>query len=272
MSKKINIPKEFLITEHIHKNKSIRLIAKETGYGLTTIKRYLKKYNIHRKIQKKIIHYCKDCLKKGFKKELSRNEAIRCRICENKYRRKPRKIYYCKEPKCNNKINYKNWKHGKKRCRSCSKKGPLNNMFGKKRPDTIKRMKNKTYEEIFGIKKAKQIKQQISKTRKERKCGYINGKGYEPYSPEFTRKLKETIRKRDNYKCQGKDCSITQEEHFLIYGRDIEIHHIDYDKTNCKETNLLTLCKKCHSRTNGNRTYWTNYFKTKINQIAKKRG
>ena len=258
MSRKLNISKQFLILEHIHKNKSIRTIAKETGYGLTTIKRYLKKYNIHRKIQKKIIFYCIDCLKKGIKIELSK-KAIRCRICENKHRIKPRKIYYCIEKSCNNIVSKSNG-----RCRSCSKKGPLNNMFGKKRPDAIKRMKNKTYEEIFGIKKAKQIKQLISKTRKERKCGYINGKGYEPYSPEFTRKLKETIRKRDNYKCQGKDCSITQEEHYLIYGRDIEIHHIDYNKKNCKEKNLVSLCKQCNIRANYNRNYWINYFKNII--------
>ena len=83
---------------------------------------------------------------------------------------------------------------------------------------------------------------------------YIDGRNSEKYSPEFTQSLREQIRKRDDYKCQH--CGMTQEEHFTIYGRDIEVHHIDYNKQNCKKKNLITLCKQCNIRANYNRKYW----------------
>jgi len=70
-----------------------------------------------------------------------------------------------------------------------------------------------------------------------------------PYSFEFTEQLKKRIRNRDNYKC--KLCNKIKK---------LFIHHIDYNKQNCKENNLISLCKKCHSKTNGNRDYWYAYF------------
>lgn len=87
---------------------------------------------------------------------------------------------------------------------------------------------------------------------------YINGN--ERYNLEFTL-IRPFILKRDNYTCQN--CNMTQEEHYIIYGRDIEVHHIDYDKKNCKENNLITLCKQCNIRANYNREYWKDYFKEK---------
>ena len=93
-----------------------------------------------------------------------------------------------------------------------------------------------------------------------RNGNWINGKGYEPYTKEFTLRLRDQIRERDNYECQGQGCNITQEEHFIMYGRDLEIHHIDHDKQNCKKKNLITLCKQCNIRANFNREYWKEYF------------
>ena len=56
---------------------------------------------------------------------------------------------------------------------------------------------------------------------------------------------------------------MTEEEHIIVLGEALTVHHIDYDKENCKENNLITLCKQCNSRVNFNRKYWTNYFKSK---------
>lgn len=102
------------------------------------------------------------------------------------------------------------------------------------------------------------------KAKRCRKCSnrnvfYIDGRSGIKYPFQFSKKLKEQIRKRDNYTC--KNCKMTQEEHFIVYGRDIEIHHIDYDKKNCKNTNLITLCKQCNIRANYNRDYWMNLYK-----------
>jgi len=80
----------------------------------------------------------------------------------------------------------------------------------------------------------------------------------EPYPFEFDNELKEKIRKRDKYQCQI--CGITEEEHLILYGADLNIHHKDYNKKNIKEGNLTSLCNQCHGRTNFNRNYWKEYF------------
>jgi len=75
---------------------------------------------------------------------------------------------------------------------------------------------------------------------------------YEPYGDKFNKKLKEKIRKRDNYQCQlcGKPQDNLKER--LI------IHHIDYDKKNNGSINLISLCHNCHAKTNFNRKKWYN--------------
>ena len=83
-----------------------------------------------------------------------------------------------------------------------------------------------------------------------------------PYPFEFNDELKETIRKRDNHACQS--CGLLNEEHILIYGYDLVIHHVDYIKKNCDKGNLITLCIQCNSRVNFNRTYWTDLFMKKM--------
>jgi 5-methylcytosine-specific restriction endonuclease McrA len=89
------------------------------------------------------------------------------------------------------------------------------------------------------------------------------GIGKEPYSSEFTEELKESIRKRDNYECQN--CGMTEEEHLIVIGYSLCVHHIDYNKHNCKEDNLITLCNGCNVRANYNRKYWQSYYTDKIN-------
>ena len=78
------------------------------------------------------------------------------------------------------------------------------------------------------------------------------------YPAEFNSILKDKIRERDNHTCQM--CQITEEEHICITSRRLSVHHINYDKDNCKEENLISLCQQCHLRTNYNREYWENYF------------
>lgn len=42
--------------------------------------------------------------------------------------------------------------------------------------------------------------------------------------------------------------------------RNLPVHHIDYDKTNSAQTNLVTLCDSCHARTNFKRAFWLYLF------------
>jgi len=80
------------------------------------------------------------------------------------------------------------------------------------------------------------------------------------YSNEWTRSLREKVRIRDFNYCQF--CGIIQE--CLSY--KLSVHHIDYDKENCSDNNLISLCRICHTKTNTNRGYWMDYFINKSNK------
>jgi hypothetical protein len=85
-----------------------------------------------------------------------------------------------------------------------------------------------------------------------------NGSSNIGYSVEWKKSLKRSIRERDHYICQMPGCNKQQED--IAH----DVHHIDYDKENCDPKNLITLCHKCHMKTNTNRKYWMEYFKTII--------
>lgn len=72
------------------------------------------------------------------------------------------------------------------------------------------------------------------------------------YPKQWTVALRNSIKYRDKFICQI--CSI--QEDIISH----HVHHIDYDKYNCCESNLITLCPSCHMKTNGKRHYWMKYF------------
>jgi 5-methylcytosine-specific restriction endonuclease McrA len=82
------------------------------------------------------------------------------------------------------------------------------------------------------------------------------------YSIDWTHTLKRSIRERDHYTCQL--CSEPQGE------KALDVHHIDYNKKNCSPNNLISLCHKCHMKTNtkSKEKYWKEYFKSLMNVVA----
>jgi 5-methylcytosine-specific restriction endonuclease McrA len=80
------------------------------------------------------------------------------------------------------------------------------------------------------------------------------GLSYLPYSIEWTPQLRKEIRDRDNHECQI--CHKSEEDN----GQVLTVHHIDYNKENCKEENLISLCFRCHNKTSNNRDYYYSYF------------
>ena len=54
----------------------------------------------------------------------------------------------------------------------------------------------------------------------------------------WTPRLRKIIRKRDNYKCQ-----ICGE-----WDYNLDVHHLDENKQNCEQKNLITLCRSCHMK------------------------
>lgn len=103
---------------------------------------------------------------------------------------------------------------------------------------------------VKGKKKSEIHRKHISDSHKglllgEKHPNWKGGISFEPYSVDWTETLKKSIRERDKYTCQicGKEPAII-------------VHHIDYDKKNNDPENLITVCDKCHGKTQFNRSYW----------------
>lgn len=88
----------------------------------------------------------------------------------------------------------------------------------------------------------------------ERNHSWRGGISFEPYPIGWTNTFREQIRYRDGYTCQV--CGVPEIE----CKRKLCVHHIDYDKKNISEANLVCLCLSCHQRTNYHRTEWEDYF------------
>lgn len=69
-----------------------------------------------------------------------------------------------------------------------------------------------------------------------------------PYRTGFVGIAKK-IRERDGYLCRI--CKLPSRSN-----RELDVHHIDYDKTNHASKNLMALCRLCHIQTNYHREYW----------------
>lgn len=189
----------------------------------------------HYRYKEKITLICQQCNKEyevapylSKRKFCSKKCYANWRSNEESY-----KIYYCKEPNCNNQIHYATWKVGSGRCRKCSVK--------------------KT--NIGKYVRSKKTRSLISLAYGGTGIPYENS----IYPEEFNNRLKNKIKKRDNYTCQK--CGLTTKGQYIKYNSALEVHHIDYDKENNKEDNLITLCKQCNIRANKNRKYWKDYFK-----------
>lgn len=79
----------------------------------------------------------------------------------------------------------------------------------------------------------------------------------------YDKEFKESILERDSYTCQNPDC--------WEYDPGLSIHHIDYDKKNCHPLNLITLCRSCNGRANGDRQYWQELYTNINNPKPRKR-
>jgi len=194
------------------------------------------------------------------------------------------------------------------RCKSCAKKGELNNEFingntlqtkcvcGKEKDYRakicvdcyIKFNKGKNHGSFLDGRtlekyQCKNCKKEISwqsaiygggrcrscAMKGENSFNWIEDRNLLDYPDEFSAELKEQIRKRDNHICQN--CGMTEEEHLIVIGQILSVHHIDYDKKNCNKKNLITVCMSCNIRANYNRNYWQDIYINKIKDIYENR-
>jgi 5-methylcytosine-specific restriction endonuclease McrA len=76
------------------------------------------------------------------------------------------------------------------------------------------------------------------------------------YTRDFVTTIRERVCSRDNWACQECDA--------VVEGSEAHVHHINYQKKDDREMNLITLCRSCHTKTNFNRAYWQPYFERKM--------
>lgn len=81
-----------------------------------------------------------------------------------------------------------------------------------------------------------------------------------PYPFKFNKALKERIKRRDGRVCKMVGCGMTEYESVHNYKMPLTVHHIDYNKDNCADDNLITLCTGCNSKVNFNRACWQDLF------------
>lgn len=150
-----------------------------------------------------------------------------------------------------------------------NRKGKGNPMYGK-----IAWNKGKNYEQPktqgenhYNWKggKKKRIKKQNSKagfqkgnkTKSQFKKGYKGLEGKDnpswkggiskiKYGNEWNDKLRSKIRLRDNNKCQLCKIQILKRRKIAESKNWLVVHHIDENKKNNNENNLITLCQSCH--------------------------
>lgn len=263
MSKPKIIEKDFLIKKYINEKLSVIEIAEICNCSSTIVYKYMATYNIDRRtIQealrgkmigdenpnfrhgKKVRKYFK-CIECGKPVTHGCFSGL-CKSCSHKGDRAYNYIngyssryikHYCIDCKREKSINAKNG-----RCERCNAKWQV----GKNNPN-------------YG---------NGDKIKGDKNPNWIDGRSHLDYPVEFNKELKLKIRSRDNYICQN--CGMTEEEHLIVYGTNLTVHHIDYNKNNCSENNLITLCDGCNLRANWNREYWKQIYIDKINILISK--
>lgn len=75
---------------------------------------------------------------------------------------------------------------------------------------------------------------------------YVHGQAAKNYPTAWGKKLKSSIRARDEHSCRY--CLMPQAAHGPSA---LHVHHIDYVKEHTSEGNLITLCRFCHGMMHG---------------------
>lgn len=167
--------------------------------------------------------------------------------------------------------------------------------------------KGRTFEEMYGLEKAKKLKEGISKTHKGKyiseehkkilyKYSFLN-KG-KTFSCEHRRNLSEAKRGKymgeKNHQWKGgtsfepyppsfndifkeaiKDrdqlfcqlCGLSEQDSVLLCRRRLVVHHIDYNKKNTFPQNCITLCNRCNVLANKDREIWIKHFQGLLTKL-----
>jgi len=112
---------------------------------------------------------------------------------------------------------------------------------GRKQTEAWKEVK---VAKLRGTKRSPEFCADQSKRLRETFAAAGAADSHSEYSYMFTRYIRKQIRTRDGHTCCL--CGKTRKDN----SRALPVHHIDYNKANDDEMNLITLCDACHVTTN----------------------
>lgn len=128
-------------------------------------------------------------------------------------------------------------------------------------PEIERNKKRKMNSKEWKNKIGKEQRKKISATRQGIKLkDWEKFISKEPYDERWNNKFTRLIRKRDNYVCML--CGIHSEK----LNEALNVHHINYDKKLTVPQNCISLCRKCHMKTNTNRKHWTKFFQSLLTE------
>ncbi len=237
----------------------------------------------------------KDFMVKPYKRELAKYCSYNCRNKDFKSRFKGQgNPFYRKRHSRETKLKLKKshiglltgekhplWgqhhsKETRKKISESVKRNPPKYWLGKKRPEEFRRRLSKIMKEnppkpwlgkkrpSFSKEWLENMSRAVKKRHEQKKFGFQEGENNlswsggvsyrtHGYGSGWTGYLKTRIKKRDGHSCQ-----ICEEY------KNLSVHHIDYNKKNCEEKNLITLCRSCNVKVNFNRRKWERLLKKRI--------
>ena len=150
----------------------------------------------------------------------------------------------------------------REKLRELNKEGKIG-MKGRKQSEYQRQiMKGNRFGYLLTEKSRKNLSERMKQSKGEKAPNWQGGKSFEIYPQEFNTELTDRIKERYYHTCQL--CDIVNKNKGLNERQDLCIHHIDYNKCNCIDDNLIVLCRRCNSVVNFNRNYYINYFQSVI--------
>ena len=140
--------------------------------------------------------------------------------------------------------------------KSCVRMGNRNPLYGKTHTTAVRKI----------LSDVNVGRSPSKKTRKKMSCARLGSRNHnwkggiskKPYCYDWTTCLKELIKERDDYQCLNPYCIFDNPK------RDLNVHHIDYNKKNCNQKNLITICRSCNAKANYNRDWHEAWYKAII--------
>ena len=258
-----------VVKKQVHRKKNYNMKFCECGCGTQIVE-----YNKHSKKRR----FAKDHVNKGkvFSEEHKRKigDANRGENNHNygKHLSEETKKKMSEAQKGENNHNYgKAMSEEQKIKLSGAQKGENSHMWGKERsPETRRKISEAhtgkevsegTRKKLSLAQKGKTLSEETRRKmgdsrRGEKNGNWNNGSSFVLYCSKFNNQLKEKVRNRDNRTCQN--CAVKEN------GSKHDIHHIHYDKENCYP-DLITVCRSCNAKANGDRNYWEKLYMNKLN-------